>query len=358
MKKKILISTGGSGGHVIPAIAFYDHLKEKFEVSLVLDKRGSDFINKKKYDYKIINSPRLTLNLLMLPITIIKLVIAIIKSFFFLKNNKVDILFGTGGYMSVPICLAAKILNIKIYLFEPNMVIGRANKFLVKFCTKLFCYSEKIINFPKKYVDKIFFINHLLRKEIYNYNNLDKEEINTNVNLLIIGGSQGAKFFDQNLKNSIINISKKFRIKVYHQISSSDIRDLEFFYKEHEIENKLFNFEDNIFKYISASNLAITRAGASTLSELAFLKVPFVAIPYKFATDNHQLENAREYEKKEACWILKEEEFNQNKLTTLLFTIIQNKEDYLRKKQSLKKFCYQNNWNHINEKLIRCLNEN
>ena len=57
MKKKILISTGGSGGHVIPAIAFYDHLKEKFEVSLVLDKRGSDFINKKKYDYKIINSP-------------------------------------------------------------------------------------------------------------------------------------------------------------------------------------------------------------------------------------------------------------------------------------------------------------
>ena len=334
MKKKILISTGGSGGHVIPAIAFYDHLKEKFEVSLVLDKRGSDFINKKKYDYKIINSPRLTLNLLMLPITIIKLVIAIIKSFFFLKNNKVDILFGTGGYMSVPICLAAKILNIKIYLFEPNMVIGRANKFLVKFCTKLFCYSEKIINFPKKYIDKIFFINHLLRKEIYNYNNLDKEEINTNVNLLIIGGSQGAKFFDQNLKNSIINISKKFRIKVYHQISSSDIRDLEFFYKEYEIENKLFNFEDNIFKYISASNLAITRAGASTLSELAFLKVPFVAIPYKFATDNHQLENAREYEKKEACWILKEEEFNQNKLTTLLFTIIQNKEDYLRKKQS------------------------
>jgi len=358
MKKKILISTGGSGGHVIPAIAIYDHLKKNFEVFLVLDKRGSDFINKEKYDYKIINSPRLTLNLFMLPITIVKLAIAIIKSFFFLKKNKVDILFGTGGYMSVPICLAAKILNVKIYLFEPNMVIGKANKFLVKFCTKLLCYSEKIINFPKKYTNKISVINHVLRKEIYNFNNIDKEEINISTNLLIIGGSQGAKFFDQNLKNSIIDISKKFRLKIYHQISSSDIRDLEFFYKEHEIENKLFNFEENIFKYIREANLAITRAGASTLSELAFLKVPFVAIPYKFATDNHQLENALEYEKKDTCWILKEEEFNQNKLTTLLLKIIQNKEDYLRKKQGLEKFCYQNNWNNINEKLIKILNEN
>ena len=358
MKKKILISTGGSGGHVIPAMAFCDHLKENFDVTLVLDKRGSNFINKKKYSYNIIHSPRLTLNLLKLPLTIINLVISTLKSFFFLKKNKIDILLGTGGYMSVPICLAAKVLNIKIYLFEPNMVIGRANKFLVKFCIKFFCYSEKIINFPKKYKDKIFVISHILRKEIYNFSYFKKEEISNSVNLLIVGGSQGAKFFDQNLKDSIINISKKFKLKIYHQISPSDTGDLEFFYKENGIENKLFNFEDNIFKYINEANLAITRAGAATLCELAFLKVPFVAIPYKFATDNHQFENAVDYEKKGSCWILKEEEFNQDKLTTLLLNIIQNKEDYLKKKKNLEKFCYQNNWNNINEKLVSCLNEN
>ena len=120
----------------------------------------------------------------------------------------------------------------------------------------------------------------------------------------------------------------------------------------------MFNFEENIFKYISEANLAITRAGASTLSELAFLEVPLIAIPYKFATDNHQLQNAIYYEKNGCCWILKEEEFNQNKLTTLLLNIIQNKKDYLRKKNSLEKFGYQNNWNNINEKLTSCLNEN
>jgi len=358
MKKKILISSGGSGGHVIPAVAFYDHLKENFDVFLVLDKRGSSFINEKKYKYKIINSPRLTFNFLNFPIIIIKLFISIIESFFFLKKNKVDILLGTGGYMFVPICLAAKFLNIKIYLFEPNMVIGRTNKFLVKFCNKLFCYSSKIINFPNKYKNKIFVIKHILRKEIYSFNNFNKEEINNCVNLLIIGGSQGAKFFDQNLKNPIINVSKKYKLKVYHQISSSDFEDLDFFYKEYGIENKLFNFEDDIFKYISEANLAITRAGASTLSELSFLKVPLIAIPYKFAKDNHQLQNALHYEKNGCCWILKEEEFNENKLTTLLLSIIENKEDYLRKKNSLEKFSYQNNWNNINEKIVNSLNEN
>ena len=358
MKKRILISTGGSGGHVIPALAFYDHLKENFEVFLSLDKRGSKFINQKKYKFEIIPIPRLTLNLIKLPLTFIKLTIAIFRSIFFLKNKKINMVLGTGGYMSVAICIAAKILNIKIYLFEPNMVIGRANKFLVKFCNKLFCYSNKIINFPNKHKNKIFVIKHILRKEIYSFNNFHKEEINNCVNLLIVGGSQGAKFFDQNLKNSIIDVSKKYKLRIYHQISSSNFADLEFFYKKHGIENVLFNFEDNIFKYIKESNLAITRAGASTLSELTFLKVPFIAIPYKFAVDNHQFENALDYEKNGCCWILKEEEFNQNKLTTLLLNIIQNKEDYLRKKKSLENFCYQNSWNDINEKLTTCLNEN
>ena len=120
-----------------------------------------------------------------------------------LAEKKIDILIVTGGYMSVPFCIAAKIFNIKIYLFEPNMVIGRANKFLIKFCTKLFCYSDKIINFPKDSKEKIFVINHVLRKEIYNFNNFNKEAINNIIKLLIVGGSQGAKFYDQNLKSKI-----------------------------------------------------------------------------------------------------------------------------------------------------------
>ena len=358
MKKKILISSGGSGGHVIPAMAFYDHLKENFDVFILIDKRGSKFLNKKKYNNKIVDSPKLNFNFFNFPLVLIKLLFSLLVSFFFLKKNKVDILLGTGGYMSVPICLVAKILNIKIYLFEPNMVIGRANKFLLKFSTKIFCYSSEIKNFPNQYKNKIFVIDQILRKEIYSFGNIKHESINENINLIILGGSQGAKFFDENLKNSLINLSKKYKLKIYHQIGVSDLKDLELFYKEKEIESIFFNFEENIFKYMSKANLAITRAGASTLSELVFLKVPIIAIPYKFATDNHQLQNAIYYEKNNCCWILNEEEFTNDKLTTLLLNIVQNREDYLKKKNSLEKFSYQNNWNNINKKLKNCLDEN
>ena len=285
-------------------------------------------------------------------------IIFILRSIFFLKNKKINIVLGTGGYMSVAICIAAKILNIKIYLFEPNMVIGRANKFLLKFSNKIFCYSDEIINFPKKNKSKIVFINHVLRKEIYNFDKYNKEKIENKIKLLVVGGSQGAKVFDEDIKNSILDLSKKYKLIVYHQVSSLDFSDLEFFYKENNIENKLFNFEENVFQYINEANLAITRAGASTLSELAFLKVPFIAIPYKFATDNHQLQNALHYEYKGCCWILEEKEFNQHKLTALLINIIENRDDYLNKKNNLEKFCYQNTWNKINEKVISSLNEN
>ena len=94
------------------------------------------------------------------------------------------------------------------------------------------------------------------------------------------------------------------------------------------------------------------------MSELAFLKVPFVSIPYKFSADNHQFENAMNYQNNGCCWILEEKEFNQNKLTTLLINIVENKDDYLSKKNNLEKICYQNTWNNINEKITSSINEN
>ena len=358
MKKKILISTGGTGGHVIPATVLYDHLKEKFEVFLALDKRGTKFIDQNKYKYKVLSAPRLTFNLVQLPFTIVKFIISFFLSIFFLKKNKFDILIGTGGYMSVPISIAAKILNINIYLFEPNMVIGRANKFLIKFSKKLFCYSENIINFPEKQNNKIVVINHVLRREIYDYKNYSKEKIKNKINLLIIGGSQGAKIFDEKLKNSIIKISKKYKLMIYHQTSSLNFKNLKLFYGENHIEYKLFDFEANIFQYIIKTNLAITRAGASTLSELAFLEVPFITIPYSFAVDNHQLENAINYQNDGCCWILKEKELDENKLSEKIISIVENEDDYLSKKKNLIKFSYQNNWNNVNEKIIGSINEN
>ena len=358
MKKKILISTGGTGGHVIPATIFYEQLEDKFDVFLVTDKRGSRFLNLEKYKVTVINTPKLATNLFLLPLNLVVLFFLIIKSLFFFKKNKIEVLISTGGYMSLPICIAAKIFSIKIYSFEPNMVLGRFNSIFLRYTEKIFCYSDKIINFPKKYLSKILLIDSLLRKEFYSVTTDGRNQIINEINLLIIGGSQGAELFDNKLKKTIINLSKKYKLNICQQTSPMNKKKLEDFYNENNISYQLFNFEENILKFISNTNLCITRAGASTLSELTYLNIPYLAIPYPFAKDDHQFQNALFYKNKNCCWILKQDDLTEDILENNLINIIQNKDDYLSKKNSMRTFSCKNTWNNTNEKLISVINEN
>jgi len=354
--KNILISTGGSGGHVVPARILYDHLKSEFNLFISSDNRGIKFLDKEKYNIKIINVPKVSKNIFMIPVQIFSLIGLIFKSFFFLKNKKIEILISTGGYMSLPLCLASKILNIKLFLFEPNMVLGRSNKFFIKSCEKIFCYSKKIKNFPSKFVNKISIIPALLRKEFYNIKKIDTN--NKNVNLLIIGGSQGAKSFDAIVQNTAINLSKKYKLKIYQQTNQKNFPRLKLFYQANEIDYELFDFNEDISVLMIKNNICLTRAGASTLAELVFLNIPHLAIPLPTAKDNHQFENASFYNQHGCNWILNQNEINDTNLTNALFNIIDNKEEYLNKKINMKNFSYQNTWNNINQKIISTINEN
>ena len=331
MRKKIIISTGGSGGHVVPGTILYEHLKDNFDVYICSDQRGVQFLNKEKYDIEIINTPQLSKNLFLLPIQIFLILYLVVKSFFFLKRKKIDLLISTGGYMSLPLCLASKILNIKIFLFEPNIVLGRANRLFLNFCEKIFCYSNKIKNFPNKLNNKIVVIKTLLRKEFYSAK--PSKDIGKKINLLIIGCSQGTKLFDNVINESIIEVSKKYKLKIYQQTSFDNYKNLKNFYSKNNIENELFDFKENILEFMSKANICITRAGASTLAELTFLNIAYIAIPLPLAKDNHQFENASFYEKQGCNWTLIQDELNENNLTNKLINIVENQEEYLHKKK-------------------------
>jgi len=356
MKKKILISTGGSGGHIVPATILYEHLKNQFDVSMSTDHRGMNFLDKNKYNLEIFNITPISKNIFLLPFQFCLIIYLIIKSIFFLKKRKIDILISTGGYMSLPLCLASKILCVKLFLFEPNMVLGRANKFFIKSCVKIFCYSDKIKNIPNKYISKISVIPALLRKKFYNVKKADA--IDKNINLLIIGGSQGAKIFDTLIRSSIIELSKKNNLKIYQQTNLVNFETLKKFYKENNIDCELFDFNEDISNLMSKSNICITRAGASTLAELVFLNLPCIAIPLPTSKDNHQFENAFFYNKIDCNWILNQNEINDKAVANKLFNIIDNKDEFLAKKINMKNFSYQNTWNNINQKIISVINEN
>ena len=179
MKKNILITTGGSGGHVIPAMILCDHLSKDSNVTISTDKRGLRYLDKDNYNYSIIDTPNLN-NIFFLPFGLILISFLTFKSFFLLKNRKIDKLIATGGYMSLPLIVAARLLSLKIYLLEPNLVLGRANKYFLNYCRKIFCYSEEIKNFPNNLKSKMIIIKPLVRENIYKLNqySITKDKFN------------------------------------------------------------------------------------------------------------------------------------------------------------------------------------
>ena len=354
MRKNFLISTGGSGGHVIPATILYDHLSKEINTTISIDKRGLRYLDQSIYQFDIIDTPKFN-SIFFLPLSLIQVLSLTIKSLFLLKKKKIEKLISTGGYMSLPLILAARLLKLKIYLFEPNFVIGRSNKYFLSSCEKIFCYSDKIKNFPENLKKKIAIINPLVRKNIYESNKYPK--IKDRFTLLIVGGSQGARIFDENLKKIIVNISKKFPIEIIQQTNEKNITYLKNFYSKNNVENKIFSFHKNFASIINQADLCITRAGASSLAELAAINVPFLAVPLPTSKDNHQFENANFYKNKNCCWIIEQNLFEE-KLEEFLKYIFTEKSDYLEKKENLKKLNYQNSWINVNQKILKIINEN
>ena len=357
MKKKILISTGGSGGHVVPALNLYNHLKNEFDVLLYTDVRGKRYIPEeiKKTIFEVKNIPE---KKYLFPLKIIFLLFAFIKSLIHFRGNKIDIVISTGGYMSLPIVLAAKIFKRKIILLEPNSIIGRSNKFLLRFSSYIMCYDKDIQknsiipSYKKVDIDPI--LNNCF---YFKQNTIEKkDEI---FKILIIGGSQSSLFFSKHLKNEIIQLSKKYKIEVTQQLSPNfNIDDYKKEYEENNIKSNLFFFEDNFLCKNNKFDIAITRAGASSLAELAHLNIPFISIPFPYATDNHQFLNAKRYFDLNCCWILEEKNFKSADIYKIINQIMVNKNEYIEKKNNLIKINENKTWKNFNQKIIKFLNEN
>ena len=166
IKKKILIATGGTGGHVFPAYSLANSLKGDYNVILTTDKRGLNYLkNYKNIAFKIIHSsPLIKKNFLSFLLFLIIIFFSIIKSLVYLILNRPAIVLGMGGYSSFPLCIAASILRIKFVIYENNLIIGKANKFLLPFAKKIFVSYKDLEGISDKYSNKVFQIGNLVRK--------------------------------------------------------------------------------------------------------------------------------------------------------------------------------------------------
>lgn len=337
MKKKIILSTGGTGGHILPMVALYDYLVSKnYEVIFVSDQRAMKYFNtgiKEKVKIFNINSPFNKQGFSKLT-AYYQLLVSTIKSIFFLMNNKPSIIIGSGGYASFPILMAGYLLQINILIYETNSILGRTNKLFYFLCKKLLLGFDNQKDLPKKYKKKSIYVGQLLRKSFiekineFNIFNPNKNEFT----ILVLGGSQGADFFGSHFATTFSELKNSgFKIKVFHQCKENQVETIKQAYQNFT-SYELFEFNPNIDKIMKQSDLAIVRSGSSTISELIAINLPFIAIPLPSSMDNHQYYNAKYFEDRGCCWLIDQNQFDTEKFKKLIADILSNDKEKLKEK--------------------------
>lgn len=361
MKKKIFFASGGTGGHLFPAMSLLNFYKDLgYEVYLGTDNRGKKYFrdnNEINYykihigfppDKKIIKKVLFTLRIFF----------ATIRSFFLIQSIKPNLIIGFGGYIAFPFCIVAKIFNISLIIYEPNLVLGKANRILLPFATKLLLASKHTQNIPKKHLNKIVEVGSLVRATFFNDKNSIKKT-KDQFTLLVLGGSQGADIFTKIVPDLVKKVSiSNLKIKIIQQCLKDQIEKLRSFYNAINVENYIFDFEYDIEKLILQSNLVITRCGASTTAELINFKKPFIGVPYPYAKDNHQYYNVKFYEDRGCCWLIEQKNFNVKNLFKLITDILTDKSKIGKVQDNMKKFHFDKTPEKIHLNIKNIFDEN
>jgi len=218
-----------------------------------------------------------------------------------LKKHKIKAVFSVGGYSAAPASFAAVLSGIPLFIHEQNAHIGSLNKILKPFSKKFFntfLYGDL---YP---VEDIFFDTARVRNELKT--------------VIFLGGSQGAVAINE-LAMQIAPVLKQKNIKIIHQSGKRDFERVKNFYEKNSIDADVFDFDKNLIQKIEKADFAISRAGASTLFELAANQIPTLFIPYPYAAGDHQYHNAKFLADKNAGFVIRQNEIDKNKIFELIF---------------------------------------
>jgi len=299
-QKTLCFVAGRSGGHIIPALT----LCEKSNVTTIVFFSANSPIDKKltANNKLITHNYHLALDNVplrkpwKLPLFGIQFLHVFFKSLFVLKKKKPEKVISTGGYISIPVCLAARALSIPFELFEFNAIPGKATKFLAPFAKKInICFEQAKQHLPN---NKTFYTPYPIRyKNTEPPNKHDaKKQLNLSPDkktILVLGGSQGSIALNNMIKKSIMNTKNASKtIQFIHQTGALDTTNWNQFYKQHNITALTAPFFENLEPCYHAADLVICRSGAGSLFETLFFKKNCVTVPLETKQNNHQAFNA------------------------------------------------------------------
>lgn len=346
---KYIISAGGTGGHIYPALAIIDEIKKndkdaKFIYIGTHNRMEKDLVPKRNIPYEALEIYGLSKTQMFRNIkNIFLLKKAYKKCLKIYQEFKPDFVIGVGGYVTYPVIKAAKKLNIKTLIHEQNSIPGKTNKNLAKIVDKVMVSFED----SKKYfsTNNVVYTGNPCEKNAANIKKVSKKELGFKENkklILFCSGSLGS----ETINSKCLSFLKNAKNKDYQILYVAGTNFYKEYCKNKFPENvKVVPFIDNLPAVMKTCDLMVSRAGASTISEIMAINVPTILIPSPYVANNHQYYNALSLTNKKCAKLIEEKNLNEKTLSHEIDNLIIDTNALNNMKNNIKK-------EHINNKKI------
>ncbi len=315
---KLIIAGGGTGGHLYPGIAVAHELLKKSPGSKVLfvgspKELDAELIRKEGFAFEAVSQKPFPTKVVSLPqfgwhsLRSLRQALPVVRRF------SPDVILGMGGFSSVPVVLAGWFCRVPSILFEPNLYPGKANRFLSLFAAQVAVGFKPENSFfsPKKTVC----VGIPVRHAIASLAQMGPKSPNGSFTLLVMGGSRGAEGINRAILNAYSLLKKEIsELKLIH-ITGKDLFEgvLQQYQKQGiEKEVEVYPFVSDMDRLMGRAHLVVARSGASSLAEFAASGLPSILIPYPFSTQDHQIHNARYFEKRGAAKMILEKDLSRD----------------------------------------------
>ena len=322
---KVVLAAGGTGGHMFPAEALARELLARgCAVELVTDRRGAGF----GPDLGRVAIHRISAGgvagggLLKRLKGLLSLALGFVQARGLLKDLDADAVVGFGGYPSVPTALAGALAGLRVVLHEQNAVLGRANRLLAPRARAIATCFAEVKGLAPADRAKAKVTGNPVRPAIVAVGRRPyaRPAADGRLRLLVTGGSQGAKAFNDVVPDAVRRLPEDLRrrLDVVQQVRGDALDEVAAAYDSCGVTAHLAGFLDDMPERLAEAHLAICRAGASTIAELAVAGRPAILVPYPFATDDHQTANAQALVEAGAAWLMPERALNAEALAERL----------------------------------------
>lgn len=339
LKRRVVLSSGGTGGHVFPSQALAKELTSQgIDVFLFTDERGKRHAEKQiRDDSRRDDRGRVavTPEIIKIPAGHLrggikeklkgafKLVKGVGTALYHLRRLRPDVVVGFGGYASFPTVLAATLLRLPIIIHQADAYFGRTNRLLSPFVTCIATSFSDVENIPRACQKKVSFTGLPIRDEIQASPYISSEA-DAPFYLLVTGGSQGARIFGDILPQAVnlLKPSLQRRLYISQQCREESLKTTASLYAKTQAHVELSPFLDQMGERYKKAHLVISRAGASSVVEAALAGRPAIFVPYPYAMDDHQFYNAQQAMRRGGGWIMREKDFTFNTLSNFLSDVL------------------------------------